>query len=70
MNDLYKLKQEYNHNLERLYNGEKYCQEHIDEIDKWYPEFKKIFDRLNYVLEEIEKQYKPTKKEISEGFEL
>ena len=68
--DLDKLKQEYNHNLTRYYNGCKYCEEHIDEVDKWLSELLKIQDRINELLEEIKKQQEVSRKEILKGFEL
>lgn len=68
--DLYELKQEYNHNLTRLYNGDKYCQNHKDEVDMWLSEIQKIIYILERLLEEIMKQQKVSIKEILEGFEL
>ena len=70
MNDLDKLKQEYNHNLTRYYNGCKYCKEYKDEVDKWLPELLKIQDKINELLEKIMKQQEVSRKEILEGFEL
>ena len=70
MNDLDKLKQEYNHNLTRYYNGCKYCEEHNNEIDKWLPELLKIQDKISELLEEIMKQQEVSRKEILKGFEL
>ena len=68
--DLDKLKQEYNHNLTRLYKGDRYCQDHKDEVDRWLPEILKIQDKINELLEKIMKQQEVSKKEILEGFEL
>ena len=71
MNDLDKLKQEYNHNLTRFYNGCKYLEKCDDEeIDKWLPELLKVRDKVGELLEEIMKQQKVSEKEILEGFEL
>ena len=71
MNDLDKLKQEYNHNLTRYYNGCKYLEKCDDEeIDKWLPELLKILNRINELLEKIMKQQEVSRKEILEGFEL
>ena len=70
MNDLNELKQEYNHNLIRLYNGDKYCQVHRDEVDRWLPEIQRITYILGRLLEEIMKQQEVSDKEILEGFEL
>ena len=66
--DTLKLRQEYNHNLTRYYNGCKYCEEHRKEIDKWQPELLKIQDKINELLEEIIKQQELSDKEILEGF--
>ena len=68
--DLDKLKQEYNHNLTRLYNGDKYCQEHKDEVDRWLPEIQKILYILEGLLKEIQKSQKVSNKDILEGFKL
>ena len=70
MNNLDKLKQEYNHNLTRLYNGDKYCQDHKGEVNRWLPEIQKIIYILGRLLEEIMKQQEVSDKEILEGFEL
>lgn len=68
--DLDKLKQEYNHNLTRYYNGDKYCQEHADEVDKWLPEIMKIQNKIDTLLEEIKKYQEVSSKEILEGFDI
>ena len=70
MNDLYKLKQEYNHNLTRYYNGCKYCEEHRDEVDKWLSEILKIQDKLGDLITEIKKYQDVGSTEILKGFEL
>ena len=70
MNYLDKLKQEYNHNLTRYYNGCKYCEEHRDEVDKWLTELFKIHDNMGRLLDEIEKYETVNSKQIREGFEL
>ena len=67
--DLDKLKQEYNHNLTRYYNGCKYLEEHRDEAKKWLPEILRIQDRLGVLIENIMKYQKVDHKEILEGFE-
>ena len=69
MNDLNELKQEYNHNLARYYNGCNYCEEHRNEVDKWLPELLNIQEKINNLLEEIMKYQKVSNKEILEGFE-
>ena len=70
MNDLYRLKLEYNHNLTRYYNGCKYCEENRDKVDKWLPEILRIQDRLGTLIEDIKKYQEVNLKEILEGFEL
>ncbi len=68
--DLNKLKQEYNHNLTRYYNGCRYCEEcDINEVDKWLPELLKIQNRLSELLDEVKKYEKVESKQIWEGFE-
>ena len=61
------LKREYNYNLQRFYNGCKYCEEHIEEIDMWTPELNKIMDKLGDLLNRIGKA---STKEIMEGFKI
>ena len=51
MNDLDKLKQEYNHNLIRYYNGCNYLNSHKEDMDKWLPELFKIQDKMNELIE-------------------
>ncbi len=68
--DLDKLKQEYNHNLIRYYNGCKYCEEHRSEVDKWLPEILKIQDKLGDLITKIKKYQYVGSTEILKGFEL
>ena len=68
MNDLGKLKQEYNHNLTRLYNGCKYCEEHRNEVDKWLPELFKIYNKMNELLDEIMKYEQVSNEFVLGGF--
>lgn len=68
--EIYELKKDYNHNLNRLINGFKYIQEHKDEEDKWMPEIFKIWGRMCDIYEQI-KQYEPTNGEqVEKGFEI
>ncbi len=70
MNDLDKLKKEYNHNLKRYYNGCAYCEEHRDEVDKWLPELFRIQNNMNELIDKIREISQMSDKEILEGFEL
>ena len=51
--DIFKLKQEYNQNLTRYYNGCKYLNSHKEDMDKWLPELLKIQDKRNELLRQI-----------------
>lgn len=66
---LEELKQEYNHNLRRYYNGIKYCEEHIDEVDLWILELNKISYVLGNLIDEISQYRLMSNKEILGGFE-
>lgn len=58
------LKKEYNYNLQRYYNADKYLQENPREVDIWLKEVMKIKDRIEAVLLEILKEQKVTKEEM------
>lgn len=60
------LKEEYNKILQRYYNGCNYIEQHIEEVDKYLPEVKRLLDRLNQILEEVP----ATDEEILEGFKI
>ena len=70
MNDLDKLKQEYNHNLTRYYNGCKYLEDNPEQWDLYIEEVFNILENINKILAQISIYEKPSKKEILEGFEL
>lgn len=71
MVNLRQLKMDYNFNLNRFYNGCNYCEEHPEDVDKYYDELKKIYNKAFVeILSEIEKYEKPTSKELLEGFEI
>ncbi len=70
MNDLDKLKQEYNHNLTRYYNGCKYLEDNSEQWDLYIQEIFNILENINKILAQISIYEKPNKKEILEGFEL
>lgn len=70
MSVLEELKKEYNYNLQRYYNGIKYCEEHIDEIDIWIPELEKIMDKLGKLLADIKQYQKVSMDEEFGGFKI
>lgn len=70
MRNLQKLKQEYNYNLNRYYNGCNYLSEHTDEVDKYVNEIIKIKDHMDNVLNEILENTQVTENEILGGFKL
>lgn len=61
-----KLKQEYNHTLQRYYNGCNYIEEHLEETEKYLPKVLELLDKLNKILEKIPNA---TEEEILNGFE-
>lgn len=60
-----KLKELYNKNLERYYNGCNYISEHLDEVDKYLPKVLELLNKLNKILEKIPRA---TEEEILNGF--
>lgn len=68
--EIQELKQEYSYSLQRYYNGIKYCEEHLDEVDIWLNELDKINYILGRLIEEINKYKMMTKEEILGGFKL
>lgn len=70
MNSLIMLKQEYNHNLSRYYNGCNYLSDNPEKFDQYIGELEKIKENINSILEQIMKSIKVTEKEILEGFSL
>ena len=68
--DLDKLKQEYNYNLTRYYNGCKYLEDNPEQWDLYIQEVFNILENINKILAKILIYEKPSKKEILEGFEL
>lgn len=65
-----RLKQKYNENLRRYYNGVNYLDEHIEECDKYLPILLKLLDNINIILERIMQLETVTDKEILEGFAI
>lgn len=70
MVNLNKLKMEYNYNLNRLYNGCNYIDEHPEECDKYIDEVQKIYKKTNEILEEIMKYQEVNANETLGGFKI
>ena len=62
------LKKEYNYNLQRFYNADKYLRQHPEEVNMWLNEVMKIKDRLENILDEIMKEINVTEEETANGF--
>lgn len=67
---LYQLKWEYNHTLNRYYNGCNYIEEHSEEADKYLPVVLELLGKINNLLEKIQKKQLISEAEILGGFEL
>lgn len=67
---LYQLKWEYNHTLNRYYNGCNYVEEHSEEADKYLPVVLELLEKINNLLEQIQKKQLISEGEILGGFEL
>ena len=67
---LYQLKWEYNHTLNRYYNGCNYIEEYSEEVDKYLPAVLELLGKLNNLLEQIQKKQLISEAEILGGFEL
>lgn len=67
---LYQLKWEYNHTLNRYYNGCNYIEEHLEEADKYLPVVLELLDKINNLLNQIQKKELISEAEILGGFEL
>lgn len=71
MNDLQILKKQYNHYLNRYYNGCNYLSEHPEDFDKYIGDLTQIKDNIENLLNQIiDNKVKVTTKEILEGFSL
>ncbi len=62
------LKREYNHNLQRFYNADKYLRQHPEEVDMLLGEVMKIKNKLENILDEIVKEINVTEEETAYGF--
>lgn len=61
------LKKQYNHILQRYYNGCNYIEEHLEESDKYLPIVCELLKKLNKIIKKIGNM---TEKEILEGFNI
>lgn len=68
MAKLEELKMDYNFNLNRLYNGCNYLDEHPEECDKYLDELFKIYNKVDVIIRKIEKYQKVTSDEVLGGF--
>lgn len=67
---IYDLKWNYNHYLNRYYNGCNYLQEHPNEFDKYIKELTNIKENLEVLISEIMEQQEVIEDEILGGFAL
>lgn len=70
MVNLEELKMDYNFNLNRLYNGCNYLDEHPEDCDKYLNELFKIYNKVDVIIRQIEKYQKVTSDEVLGGFEI
>lgn len=67
---IYALKWNYNHNLNRYYNGCNYIEQNREDTNKFLPELLSIQENLEILLNEIMKYEDVTEREILNGFNL
>ncbi len=70
MAKLEELKMDYNFNLNRLYNGCNYLDEHPEDCDKYLNELFKVYNKVDVIIRQIEKYQKVTSDEVLGGFEI
>lgn len=70
MAKLEELKMDYNFNLNRLYNGCNYLDEHPEDCDKYLKELFKVYNKVDVIIRQIEKYQKVTSDEVLGGFEI
>ena len=61
---------EYNYNLNRLYNGCNYVDEHPEQCDKYIDEIFKIYRKANEIIEKIMKYQEVSPDETLGGFKI
>lgn len=70
MAKLEELKMDYNFNLNRLYNGCNYLDEHPEDCDKYLNELFKVYNKVDVIIKQIEKYQKVTSDEVLGGFAI
>lgn len=70
MAKLEELKMDYNFNLNRLYNGCNYLDEHPEDCDKYLNELFKVYNKVDVIIRQIEKYQKVSSDEVLGGFEI
>ena len=70
MAKLEELKMDYNFNLNRLYNGCNYLDEHPEDCDKYLNELFKVYNKIDVIIRQIEKYQKVTSDEVLGGVEI
>lgn len=70
VNEIYQLKWEYNNILKRYYDGCNYIEEHPKEAEKYLPIILKFLDKINELLDKIQKVHRISEQEILGGFEF
>ena len=70
MVNLEELKMDYNFNLNRLYNGCNYLDEHPEDCDKYLNELFKVYNKVDVIIRQIEKSQEVTSDEVLGGFEI
>lgn len=70
MVNLKELKMNYNFNLNRLYNGCNYVDEHPEQCDKYIDEIFKIYKKANEIIEKIMKYQEVSPDETLGGFKI
>lgn len=70
MAKLEELKMDYNFNLNRLYNGCNYLDEHPEDCDKYLNELFKVYNKVDVIIRQIEKYQKVTSDEVLGGFTI
>ncbi len=70
MAKLEELKMDYNFNLNRLYNGCNYLDEHPEDCDKYLNELFKVYNKVDVIIRQIEKYQEVTSDEVLGGFEI
>lgn len=68
--ELHELKWNYNHNLNRYYNGCNYIEQNKQDTDKYLAELLSIKENLEIILTEIMENEKVSEEEILNGFKL